>query len=190
MSIESQRIFTAIFPRISTFNHSCEPNIRNRFNSRELTVYARRVINEGDEIFNCYGPNNKLNLRQERQELLNQQYHFECDCLSCRGSDEDYVSLFLLLWCHLLERQYFQLNSHIYLCTCGADVLIVNQQKFWWRECTDDNSPKNVICSSCSSQLKFGWLIEFRRAMEQWDCEFDNIESEFCVSFLSIFRPS
>lgn len=92
MAIESQRIFTAIFPRISMFNHSCNPNIRNRFNNKELMVYARRGIEVGDEILNCYGPNNKLNLREERQELLNQQYHFQCDCLSCKGSDEDYVS--------------------------------------------------------------------------------------------------
>lgn len=60
-------------------------------------VYARRAINDGDEIFNCYGPNNKLNLRQERQELLNLQYHFDCDCLSCNGTDEDYVSWFFFL---------------------------------------------------------------------------------------------
>lgn len=92
MSIESQRIFTAIFPRISMFNHSCDPNIRNKFNNSELRVYARRVINEGDEILNCYGPNNKLNIRQERLHLLKEQYHFECDCLSCTGSDKHYVS--------------------------------------------------------------------------------------------------
>lgn len=77
-------------------NHSCDPNIRNRFNNAELIIYSRRVINIGDEVFNCYGPNNKLNFRQERQELLSQQYHFECDCLSCKGTDEDYVSFLCL----------------------------------------------------------------------------------------------
>lgn len=93
MAIDSQRIFTAIFPRISMFNHSCNPNIRNRFNNSELMVYARRNIGDGDEIFNCYGPNDKLNPCKERQELLKQQYHFQCDCLSCNKSDKDYVSL-------------------------------------------------------------------------------------------------
>lgn len=92
MSIESQRIFTAIFPRISLFNHSCDPNIRNRFNDKELVIYSRRAINNGEEVLNCYGPNSKLNLRLERQELLDQQYHFHCDCVSCKGADEDYVS--------------------------------------------------------------------------------------------------
>lgn len=101
MAIESQRIFTAIFPRISMFNHSCNPNIRNRFNNGELLVYARRSIAEGDEIFNCYGPNDKLNARKERQELLKQQYHFQCNCLSCIDSDKDYVSLSVFLWLNL-----------------------------------------------------------------------------------------
>lgn len=182
MSIDSQRIFTAIFPRISMFNHSCDPNIRNRFNGSELMVYARRAIRDGDEIFNCYGPNNKLNCRQERQELLNQQYHFECNCFSCNGSDEDYVSFSLLLF-HFqviyLTTKNFQLNSHVYLCTCGADVPIFDQPTFWWRDCTKDNPPKNIICSSCSGQLKFGWLVEFREAMERWDCEFDNVGCKF-----------
>lgn len=179
MSIDSQRIFTAIFPRISMFNHSCEPNIRNRFNSLELMIYARRTINDGDEIFNCYGPNNKLNLRQERQELLKMQYHFDCDCLSCNGTDEDYVSLFFFLSGRLLVMKYFQLNSHTYLCPCGADVHIIDEQKFWWRDCTEDNPPKHILCSSCSHQLEFDWLIGFRKAMEQWDCEFDNVGCKF-----------
>lgn len=94
MSIESKRIFTAIFPRISMFNHSCKPNIRNRFNKTDLMIYARRTVNVGDEILNCYGPNNKLDPYEERQEMLKQQYHFQCDCSACLRPDDDYVSQF------------------------------------------------------------------------------------------------
>lgn len=97
-AIESQRIFTAIFPRISMFNHSCSPNIRNKFNNNELMVHASRDIADGDEILNCYGPNSKLHERKDRKDVLKQQYHFKCDCLSCSGQDEDYVSS-LLRYC-------------------------------------------------------------------------------------------
>lgn len=124
MSIESLRIFTAIFPRISMFNHSCDPNIRNRFDNTELLIFARRAINEGDEIFNCYGPNSKLNLRQERQELLNQQYEFECDCLSCKGSgDEDYVSLLF----HSAVLYKLTIRKHISSSTLTSICVLAEQ---------------------------------------------------------------
>ncbi|XP_037046205.1 SET and MYND domain-containing protein 4 [Bradysia coprophila] len=158
-SIESQRIFTAIFPKISILNHSCDPNIRNRFNNTELMIYATRTINDGDEIFNCYGPNNKLNPRQERQNMLSQQYHFVCDCVPCQGTDEEY------------------LNSHTYVCPCGGNVVVVSEETFWWRDYTGDNPPKNIVCSNCSSPLNFGWLLEFRLAVEEPDCAFNKLES-------------
>lgn len=87
--------------------------------------------------------------------------------------------IFLLKGGRLLEIKYFQLNSHTYLCPCGADVHIIDEEKFWWRDCTEDNPPKNILCWSCSYQLEFDWLIGFRKAMEQWDCEFDNVGCKF-----------
>ncbi|KAJ6643346.1 hypothetical protein Bhyg_08306, partial [Pseudolycoriella hygida] len=118
----------------------------------------RRAIKEGDEILNCYGPNHKLISRAERQELLNQQYSFQCNCSSCSGTDENY------------------LNCHIYLCPCGADVPIFNEKSRWWRNSTKESLPKSIICSSCSRLMKLDWIIRFRQAMEEWDCEFDNVE--------------
>ncbi len=73
----------------------------------------------------------------------------------------------------LKDEIFHQLKTHTYLCPCGADLVVLGEQKFWWRECTDDNPPKNVNCCSCSLQLKFDWLLEFRGAMEQLDQAFD-----------------
>lgn len=89
---ESTRVFTGIFPQISMFNHSCEPNIRNTFNKNTLTVYAAKDIPVGGEIFNCYGPNFKLMCKDERKSALRQQYGFDCKCTRCAMSnDEAYV---------------------------------------------------------------------------------------------------
>lgn len=85
--ISNERIFTAIFPKISLFNHSCDPNIRNKFNGKTLTVYATRNINRNEEIFNCYGPNYKLMERQDRQMALRQQYCFDCACNKCKDKE-------------------------------------------------------------------------------------------------------
>ncbi|XP_058818584.1 SET and MYND domain-containing protein 4 isoform X2 [Topomyia yanbarensis] len=88
---ESTRVFTGIFPQISMFNHSCEPNIRNSFNKNMLTVYATRDIEPGGEIFNCYGPNCKLMNKEDRNSALKQQYCFECKCVRCvSGKDDEY----------------------------------------------------------------------------------------------------
>lgn len=95
--LKSQRIFTGIFPRISMLNHSCDPNIRNRFDGKYLTIVASREISEGEEVFNCYGPNWKLMSYQERQDTLRLQYNFDCKCLKCEQRNDEYVSFLIIL---------------------------------------------------------------------------------------------
>ncbi|XP_058056793.1 SET and MYND domain-containing protein 4 [Anopheles bellator] len=86
----SSRVFTGIFPRISMFNHSCDPNIRNSFEGSRLTVYATRPIDAGGEIFNCYGPNYKLMRACDRYMHLRHQYCFVCNCKRCTARDDDF----------------------------------------------------------------------------------------------------
>lgn len=90
--VSSTRVFTAIFPKISIFNHSCDPNIRNRFDGTTLTVYATRDIGKNDEVFNSYGPNYKIMAQEERKMALMQQYCFDCSCSRCSTNDETLVS--------------------------------------------------------------------------------------------------
>lgn len=89
--VSSTRVFTAIFPRISLFNHSCDPNIRNHFNGNKLTVYASRNIPIKGEILNSYGPNYRLMCQQDRKLALSQQYCFDCDCERCASNDNTMV---------------------------------------------------------------------------------------------------
>uniref|UniRef100_A0A182S782 MYND-type domain-containing protein n=1 Tax=Anopheles maculatus TaxID=74869 RepID=A0A182S782_9DIPT len=87
LCFSSSRVFTAIYPQISMFNHNCQPNIRNHFNGSTLTVYTTRVIGRWSEIENCYGPHYKLMTGEKRLMYLQQQYCFECDCYRCRLKD-------------------------------------------------------------------------------------------------------
>jgi hypothetical protein len=89
--LKSQRVFTGIFPRISMLNHSCSPNIRNKFDGKVLTIFAASKIEKGGEIFNCYGPNYRLMSYQERQDSLRLQYNFNCKCTKCSEKADEYV---------------------------------------------------------------------------------------------------
>lgn len=143
--ITSDRLFTAIFPQISLFNHSCWPNIRNKFECNRLTVYATRPIQTGDEIYNCYGPNYKLmQSRDERQSALRQQYCFDCKCIKCMTGDND-------------------LDADSYLCQnvqCRATIrLPESYENFWWRKLT--TKPPPIQCNKCRQKFTFDWYYKF-----------------------------
>ncbi|XP_058126922.1 SET and MYND domain-containing protein 4-like [Anopheles coustani] len=95
----SSRVFTGIFPRISLFNHSCDPNIRNHFEGSTLTVHATRTIDANEQIFNCYGPNCKIMTTKERKMYLRKQYCFDCNCSSCSANDDSGSEMYKLIKC-------------------------------------------------------------------------------------------
>lgn len=70
-----KRFASAIFPTCALMNHSCLPNIRCVFDQGYLRVYSARSIRQGEEIFNCYGPQKSLMpSTEQRQNLLFEQY--------------------------------------------------------------------------------------------------------------------
>ncbi|EFN62504.1 SET and MYND domain-containing protein 4 [Camponotus floridanus] len=82
--IEEQiRIATAIYPSASMMNHSCDPNIINSFLDQTLIVKAIQDIKEGEEILHCYGVDFRRMPKAERQESLESQYYFTCNCKAC-----------------------------------------------------------------------------------------------------------
>jgi len=83
------RIATAIFPRLSMMNHSCDPNIIVSYVGTTVTAKATRPILPGEEIFNCYGPHHLRMSRKERRDALKQQYHFICRCSKCGDGEEE-----------------------------------------------------------------------------------------------------
>ncbi|ELU01530.1 hypothetical protein CAPTEDRAFT_197951 [Capitella teleta] len=79
------RIATAIYPTTSLLNHSCDPSIIARKN--ELFVRLVKDVKAGEEIFNCYGPHYARMPKKERQEVLQSQYFFKCDCSECTAEE-------------------------------------------------------------------------------------------------------
>ncbi len=82
---EQVRYATAIYPRVSLLNHSCEPNILTSFqaDSRVMVVKSSRQIPAASEISNCYGPHHLRMGVSDRRRALRDQYHFECTCAAC-----------------------------------------------------------------------------------------------------------
>lgn len=82
-------IATGLFPRVAILNHSCDPNIRNRFVGNTLTIHATRPIATNEEVLNCYCASYKLlDDGVERRQILQQQYGFYCDCSKCTPQSE------------------------------------------------------------------------------------------------------
>uniref|UniRef100_A0A336MCZ5 Protein-lysine N-methyltransferase SMYD4 n=1 Tax=Culicoides sonorensis TaxID=179676 RepID=A0A336MCZ5_CULSO len=120
--------FAGIFPFVSLLNHSCKPNITNRFNGRQLTIKAKGKINEKTEIFNSYGINYLRMSRSERQEILRNQYHFQCKCTECLKSEDEYITIQKIRCydCKNLLEPVFDLESNeiqpktSQKCKCGT----------------------------------------------------------------------
>uniref|UniRef100_A0A4Y0BWH4 Protein-lysine N-methyltransferase SMYD4 n=1 Tax=Anopheles funestus TaxID=62324 RepID=A0A4Y0BWH4_ANOFN len=144
--LRSSRVFTAIFPQISMFNHDCDPNIRNHFERSTLKVYATRSIAAGSEIVNCYGPNYKLMPVETRLMHLRQQYCFDCNCYRCRTNDDTYIKQFNTLRCPRCRHCCsVELDNENFKTSIGFDPV-----------------PKNpVICSQCSEKLYTRLYVRF-----------------------------
>ena len=95
------RIATAIYPSASMMNHSCNPSVINSFYGRRLIVKAIKKIVAGEEVFNCYGPHFRRHTVQERQDMLQSQYHFTCKCLPCKKKElSEFQERFSALKCN------------------------------------------------------------------------------------------
>lgn len=136
------RIFTAICPKISMLNHSCQPNIYNGFDGDQLSIYASCDIAKNEEIYNCYGPNFKLMSKLERQSALRQQYCFDCKCEKCTNNDQT-------------DMKYYQ-----YFCTnedCRSEIVIDSPDPRWWHYIVDEKLMQQIAdkfsCKKCKTDL-------------------------------------
>lgn len=82
-AMENIEVGGGTFPMISTTNHSCNPNIY-RFNVGKRCVVKSLVeIKQGEEILDSYGPGFTITSRHQRQNELENQYCFKCQCVAC-----------------------------------------------------------------------------------------------------------
>ncbi|XP_026656321.1 uncharacterized protein LOC103724370 isoform X2 [Phoenix dactylifera] len=80
---EQARVGQAIYSTGSLFNHSCQPNIHAYFLARMLLIRSTEFVPAWNPLELSYGPQvGQLDL-QGRQNLLEEQYSFKCQCSSC-----------------------------------------------------------------------------------------------------------
>lgn len=138
----SSRIFTAIFPKISMLNHSCDPNIRNSFDGPFLRIHAAHDIAADEEIFNCYGPNYKLMSKMDRKSALKQQYCFDCNCQRCTSNDQTY------------EKYYEYVCPNV---ACRTPINFNFPDHQWWHHLDNDAAMAAIapafVCGQCQQPL-------------------------------------
>lgn len=157
VSEEKQRIATAIYPSASMMNHSCDPNITNSFVNDYLVVQASRNIPKGEEVFNCYGPHFHTTKLSERQEILRNQYFFDCKCVRC-SSKVEFLTKFEALKCQ-------QCSGPVYNAFC-----------------TDCKSKQNSNCEFTIYD-RLGSLFELGKNFEEQEMTVDALKCfEECVS--------
>ena len=105
LGLGSQAIGRAIFVEHSFYNHSCSPNafiscqigstdatslVVDSFKSCALvaSVHCLGDIERGDDVCLSYIPTSGLG-RKERQQQLQDGYHFQCHCRACRLDEGD-----------------------------------------------------------------------------------------------------
>ncbi|XP_076834812.1 histone-lysine N-methyltransferase SMYD3 [Brachyhypopomus gauderio] len=88
---ELQDIGVGIYPSMSLLNHDCQPNCVMVFVGKKLHLRAIRNIQPCEELTISY--TDILAPREERQTLLERQYHFLCQCQRCNREDGDCAML-------------------------------------------------------------------------------------------------
>lgn len=171
------RAFTAIFPTVSLLNHSCDPNIYNKFDGMYLTIYAARDIAKNEQIYNCYGPHFKQMYGSARRDVLKQQYHFECKCSRCVADKKapfESVDVF-----------------YRYICSiCGHSILMDPVDCQWWNRITNDEYIKgfkeDFQCVRCQNQLALN-PFSFREFLIQGSDYANDSKPELLDKMLSYY---
>ncbi|KAJ8260774.1 hypothetical protein COCON_G00164970 [Conger conger] len=82
-----QAVGVGIFPNLCLVNHDCWPNCTVILNHGKIELRSLGTIAEGQEL--TVGYVDFLNVSQDRQKLLKQQYFFDCTCTHCSQHTKD-----------------------------------------------------------------------------------------------------
>ncbi|CAG5853905.1 unnamed protein product [Menidia menidia] len=83
---ELQEIGVGLYPSLSLLNHDCRPNCVMVFEGTQLKLRAVRDINPEEELTISYIET--LSLTEDRQQQLEEQYHFTCHCQRCQTQED------------------------------------------------------------------------------------------------------
>ncbi|MEE6475481.1 hypothetical protein FKM82_010761 [Ascaphus truei] len=84
---EMQDVGVGLYPSMSLLNHSCDPNCVIVFEGRHILLRTVKEIPKGEELTISY-IDVKVNTHM-RQNQLQRQYCFICDCHRCQSRDKD-----------------------------------------------------------------------------------------------------
>lgn len=146
-------IGSAIFPRIAILNHSCDPNIRNRYEGDALIIHASREIAANEEIFNCYRPKRNLQDQDERVKLQ-EQYGFACECTKCSTIQKQSEKRPLTA--------ISQKSDQVYICLtaeCRAPIILDDAKRFWWHR----EEKISIHCDTCGHSFETQWYTLFAK---------------------------
>lgn len=154
--MESSIFFSAIFPKHSILNHSCDPNVRFSMEGPYLYSHATRDISENEEIFSCYGPHYKLSPKHDRQMQLLEEFFFECNCTKCESDDTSYLKYY----------EYYCPNEE-----CVSLVELDDLHLRWWYLLDNDYCRKihnKFKCKKCDTHLPINpaIMIKFEKTAQ------------------------
>ncbi|XP_046483537.1 SET and MYND domain-containing protein 4-like isoform X1 [Neodiprion pinetum] len=82
---EGQSLGDAVMAVSNLINHSCDANTIKQWYADCMAVYAVYPIEQGEQVFDNYGPRFNVMEKCIRQRYLN-RWHFNCDCLPCANN--------------------------------------------------------------------------------------------------------
>ncbi|XP_022163705.1 SET and MYND domain-containing protein 4-like [Myzus persicae] len=113
-------IALTLYPTISLFNHSCDPNIKRsgELSSRIRVMKAIQPIPKGTQLCGTYGIIFRGHDKESRQDLCNKCFYFKCCCQPCIKN-----------WptCHYIPNRLSTLNI---LNSSMADIVSSECKKF------------------------------------------------------------
>ncbi|XP_037034438.1 SET and MYND domain-containing protein DDB_G0273589-like [Bradysia coprophila] len=86
-------IGSAAFPFCSLINHSCSPNIVRIPFGNKMVVFVLRNIKKGEQLFDNYGSHHFIDTLSYRQEEMQLNYLFACDCNACTNNFPSHKNL-------------------------------------------------------------------------------------------------
>merc|ERR550534_678785 len=87
-SFTNHDLLSCLFPNLSIFNHSCNPNCQVEFAQNQTGFYGSvrtlRPIKAGEPLTISYFGNQNLDpVTELRRDLIRQERHFTCFCSRC-----------------------------------------------------------------------------------------------------------
>lgn len=76
-----------MYPVQSLLNHSCMPNVKHVFNGFTSEFRTAYDVHAGEELCTEYGVTFGNESKEERNDLLQRRYGFQCTCEACEDKD-------------------------------------------------------------------------------------------------------